>query len=69
MLEWVHFQNFQSITDETFPLQPLTVLVGPKGSGKTSVLEGTMPLLRPGALYSFTQVCKWTHRASRPSIT
>lgn len=40
MIEWVRFGNFKSMEDLTVPLKPLTVLVGPNGSGKTSVLDG-----------------------------
>lgn len=43
MIKSVHFQNFRSLRDVTLPLEPLTVLVGPNSSGKTTVLEGLRP--------------------------
>jgi predicted ATPase len=36
----VHFQNFRCLRDVELRLEPLTVLVGPNSSGKTTVLEG-----------------------------
>ncbi len=43
MIQSVHFQNFRCLRDVTLKLAPLTVLVGPNSSGKTSVLEGLKP--------------------------
>jgi predicted ATPase len=41
VIESVHFQNFKSLRDvELTGLQRLTVIVGPTGVGKTSVLQG-----------------------------
>jgi predicted ATPase len=40
----VHFKNFRCLRDVELTLEPLTVLVGPNSSGKTSVLEGLRPL-------------------------
>jgi len=40
MIETVSFKNFKALRDLTMPLERLTVLVGPNGSGKTSVLQG-----------------------------
>lgn len=41
MIESVHFQNFKSLRDvELAGLQRLTVIVGPNGVGKSSVLQG-----------------------------
>ena len=41
MIESAHFHNFKSLRDvELTGLQRLTVLVGPSGVGKTSVLQG-----------------------------
>jgi predicted ATPase len=34
------FENFRSLADVTVPLEGFTVIVGPNGSGKTSVLRG-----------------------------
>jgi predicted ATPase len=39
----VHFQNFRCLRDVALKLAPLTVLVGPNSSGKTTVLEGLKP--------------------------
>ena len=43
MLQSVHFQNFRCLRDVKLNLAPLTVLVGPNSSGKTTVLEGLQP--------------------------
>ena len=39
MLTSVRFQNRFALADVTIPFEPFTVLVGPNGSGKTTVLE------------------------------
>ena len=38
VLTTVRIQNYRVLADVTIPLEPFTVLVGPNGSGKTSVL-------------------------------
>ena len=38
-LENIHIKNFLSLRNATFPLKPLTVLVGPNASGKSNVLS------------------------------
>ncbi len=40
MITKVEFENFKALRDVSVDLERLTVLVGPNGSGKTSVLEG-----------------------------
>ncbi|HVG63156.1 MAG TPA: AAA family ATPase [Hyalangium sp.] len=40
MIRAVRFENFRCLRDVELTLAPLTVLVGPSGAGKTSVLEG-----------------------------
>jgi predicted ATPase len=45
VIKSVHFQNFRCLQDVKLKLAPLTVLVGPNSSGKTSVLEGLKPRL------------------------
>lgn len=40
MIRKVHFQNFRCLRDVELTLEPLTVLVGPNSSGKTTVLQG-----------------------------
>lgn len=39
MLDSIHLENFKAHRDTTVPLGRLSVLVGPNGSGKTSVLQ------------------------------
>lgn len=39
MIESIQFKNFKCLRDTTLPLSPCTVLVGPNGSGKTTVLQ------------------------------
>jgi predicted ATPase len=43
VIRTVHFKNFRSLRDVELTLEPLTVLVGPNSSGKTTVLEGLQP--------------------------
>ena len=38
-LEKIRIENFRSLQNVTLPLKPLTVLVGPNASGKSSVLD------------------------------
>lgn len=40
MIDAVEFRNFRALRNVDLELGPLTVLVGPNGCGKTSVLEG-----------------------------
>jgi hypothetical protein len=40
MIQKAHFRNFMALRHLDLDLEPLTVLVGPNASGKTSVLEG-----------------------------
>ncbi len=44
MIRKVHFQNFRCLRDVELTLEPLTVLVGPNSSGKTTALKGLTPL-------------------------
>lgn len=39
MIESIRFQNFKVLRDATLPLGACTILVGPNGSGKTTVLK------------------------------
>jgi len=45
-LEEVHIKNFLSLRDIVLPLKPLTVLVGPNASGKTSILKALNLLMQ-----------------------
>jgi energy-coupling factor transporter ATP-binding protein EcfA2 len=48
MIDRVHFENFKSLKDVTLDLGRLTVLVGPNGCGKSSVLQGIELLAQTG---------------------
>ena len=48
MLDRVSFKNFKSLQAVTIDLSPLTVLVGPNASGKSSVLAGIHLLSQTG---------------------
>ncbi len=39
MIESIQFTNYKALRKTTLPLQPFTLLLGPNGSGKTSVLQ------------------------------
>ncbi len=39
MIESIEFTNFKALRKTTLPLEPFTLLLGPNGSGKTSVLD------------------------------
>lgn len=39
MIDSIQFKNFKCLRDTTLPLSPCTILVGPNGSGKTTVLQ------------------------------
>jgi predicted ATPase len=43
VIQSVRFKNFRCLRDVKLKLTPLTVLVGPNSSGKTTVLEGLKP--------------------------
>ena len=50
MIESIEFTNFKALRHTTLPLSPFTLLLGPNGSGKTSVLqilEGITGLIPP----------------------
>jgi len=39
MIESIEFSNFKALRKTTLPLSPFTLLLGPNGSGKTTVLQ------------------------------
>lgn len=39
MIESIEFSNFKALRKTTLPLAPFTLLLGPNGSGKTTVLQ------------------------------
>ena len=39
MIESIEFTNFKALRNVTLPLAPFTLLLGPNGSGKTTVLQ------------------------------
>ncbi|MDY7226498.1 AAA family ATPase [Hyalangium rubrum] len=74
MIESVHFQNFRCLRDVKLNLAPLTVLVGPNSSGKTTVLEGLQPrqfdiadVWRQDT--SLKVSVKWGYSNEKPEIT
>ncbi len=50
MIDRVHFEGFKSLHDVTLDLGRFTVLVGPNGCGKSSVLEGIHLLSQTGLI-------------------
>lgn len=57
MLSLVHVQNFRCLRNARLELEPLTVLVGPNGSGKTALLDALRRKfkVRPGDLWQGQQ--------------
>jgi len=55
MLDNVQIQNYRSLGDVDVPLRPLTVLVGPNDTGKTSFLRSVYELLRTHSQESLPQ--------------
>ena len=44
MIESIEFTNFKALRKTTLPLSPFTLLLGPNGSGKTSVLQAVQDI-------------------------
>ena len=47
MIQLIQFQNFKALRDTTLPLGPCTILVGPNGSGKRTVLQALEAVRKP----------------------
>ena len=57
MIESIEFTNFKALRQTMLPLAPFTLLLGPNGSGKTTVLQ------RYKTLQSFPEV-KWVVKST-----
>jgi len=55
MIDSIEFKNFKCLRDTTLPLSPCTILVGPNGSGKTTVLEA-LEAFRDKRKYDFSEL-------------
>ena len=64
MLTKLQIESFKSYSGDAFPFQPLTVLVGPNGSGKTSALQAIefLGALVRGTLPELLKVREWEYR-------
>jgi predicted ATPase len=62
MIQSVRFENFRCLKDVELSLEPVTVLVGPPASGKTSLLDGFDLLLGCDA------ADYWRQDAKRPAV-
>lgn len=64
MLRELRIESFKSYRDQTVPLGPLTMLVGPNGSGKTSVLQGVefLGALARGTVRDELELRGWEYR-------
>jgi energy-coupling factor transporter ATP-binding protein EcfA2 len=59
MIKTAAFKNFKALKDVSLDLEPFTVLVGPNGSGKTSILEGLRFLAKHGECPHAWRTMKW----------
>jgi predicted ATPase len=48
MIESIEFKNFKVLRDAKLPLSPCTVLIGPNGTGKSTVLQALQAIREPG---------------------
>ena len=67
MLKSIHLKGYKAHRDTTVSLEPLTVFVGPNGSGKTSVLDACLDVGRLAAepMTAFSG----DHRSTRAAAT
>jgi predicted ATPase len=56
MIESIRFQNFKALKDATLKLGPLNVIVGPNGSGKTSILQAMESINRRQPLANLREI-------------
>jgi predicted ATPase len=66
MITTVQVQNFKNLRDQKINLEPLTIFVGPNGSGKTSVLDALHLAVRagtgdPSKVFGYERHCDWLH--------
>ncbi len=52
MIESIEFTNFKALSHTTLPLSPFTLLLGPNGSGKTSILQAIQIFAQGGLAHS-----------------
>jgi len=65
MIESIEFTNFKAMRKTTLPLAPFTLLLGPNGSGKTSVLQA----LQDVAELAAQQIENFSHANSNSTRT
>src|SRR6266542_4152309 len=69
MLESIEFRNFRALRDTTLPLGPLTLIVGPNGSGKTTALRAIAVPASNGFPPLSTVISAHAPRAAKTALT